>query len=231
MKFGSLFAGIGGIDLGLERAGMECAWQVEIDPYCQKVLVKHWPEVRRHKDVRECGAADLDSVDLICGGFPRQDISYAGKGAGLPGKRSSLWWEMLRTIRLVRPRFALVENVAALLKRGMGRALGDLAESGYNAEWDCLPASAFGARHLRTRVFIIATTTVLANIDSEQTRYLVGHPPAVERWLRLGKPNSGDGWLWPDESWVDRLRCLGNAVVPQVAEWIGRRIMDYAGGE
>ena len=91
--FGSLFAGIGGIDLGLERAGMKCAWQVEIDPYAQKVLEKHWPEVKRYSDIRDCGADNLDVVDLICGGFPCQDISYAGKGAGIEGERSGLWKE------------------------------------------------------------------------------------------------------------------------------------------
>jgi len=241
MKFGSLFTGIGGIDLGLERAGMECAWQVEIDPFCQKVLAKHWPEVARYEDIREVGSHNLGPVDLICGGFPCQDISYAGKGSGLSGERSGLWREMLRTIRMVRPRLALVENVAALLRRGMGRVLGDMAESGYDAEWDCLPAAAFGARHFRERVFIIATPGVLANTPIINQGDMGRLPPSVERWRRLGEPNSETGWLWPNESGVgrraygvprgvDRLRCLGNAVVPQVAEWMGRRLIDSTGG-
>src|SRR4051812_11674256 len=93
MIFGSLFAGIGGIDLGLERAGMRCAWQVEIDDYATRVLAKHWPNVHRERDVRTCGAANLAPVDLICGGFPCQDISYAGRGEGLGGARSGLWYE------------------------------------------------------------------------------------------------------------------------------------------
>ncbi len=106
MKFGSLFAGIGGFDLGLERAGMECRWQVEIDDYATKVLEKHWPDVKRYRDIRDVN--DLEWVDLICGGFPCQDISYAGKGAGIEGARSGLWSEYARIIRLVRPRFTEV---------------------------------------------------------------------------------------------------------------------------
>ena len=95
MTFGSLFSGIGGIDLGLERAGMECKWQVEIDPYCQKVLAKHWPDVRRYDDVRSVGADTLEAVDLIAGGFPCQDVSVAGKRAGLKeGTKSGLWFEI-----------------------------------------------------------------------------------------------------------------------------------------
>src|SRR4051812_10602658 len=127
LTFGSLFAGIGGIDLGLERAGMQCKWQVEINDYATRVLAKHWPDVHRERDVRACGAHNLTTVDLICGGFPCQDISYAGKGAGLAGRRSGLWFEYARIIRELEPRYVLVENVAALLDRGMGDVLGSLA--------------------------------------------------------------------------------------------------------
>ncbi len=157
MRFGSLFAGIGGMDLGLERAGMECAWQVEIDDYCQRVLTKHWPDVPKFGDIRDCGKDNLEPVDLICGGFPCQDISYAGKGAGIAeGTRSGLWSEYHRIICELRPRYVLVENMAALLVRGIDRVLGDLAAGGYDAEWDCIPASAVGAPHRRDRVFVIA---------------------------------------------------------------------------
>lgn len=154
MTYGSLFTGIGGIDLGLYRAGMTCKWQVEIDPFCQRVLAKHWPHVKRYGDIRTVG--ELEGVDLIAGGFPCQDISYAGAGAGIDGARSGLWGEMLRIIRLVRPQFVLVENVSALLTRGIERVLGELAASGYDAEWQSLPAAAFGAPHIRDRVFILA---------------------------------------------------------------------------
>ena len=122
--FGSLFAGIGGFDLGFERAGFECKWQVEIDPYCQRVLAKHWPNVRRHDDVRTFPPSNPDEwgIDVICGGFPCQDISFAGHGAGLAGERSGLWSELLRVTGVLRPSFVVVENVAALLSRGMGKA-------------------------------------------------------------------------------------------------------------
>ncbi len=122
LTFGSLFAGIGGFDLGFERAGLECKWQVEIDPYCQRVLAKHWPEVRRHDDIRTFPPDGSDEwrVDVICGGFPCQDISDAGKRAGIDGERSGLWAEYARILGAIRPRFAVVENVAALLDNGMG---------------------------------------------------------------------------------------------------------------
>jgi DNA (cytosine-5)-methyltransferase 1 len=157
MKFGSLFCGIGGFDLGLERAGMQCAWQVEIDPYAQKVLAKHWPDVRRHADVCTFPPEEGNwEVDVICGGFPCQDISYAGKGAGLAGARSGLWYEFARIIGDLRPRYVIVENVSALLTRGMGEVLGTLASLGYDAEWHVIPASAVGAPHRRDRVWIVA---------------------------------------------------------------------------
>lgn len=154
--FGSLFSGIGGIDLGLERAGMRCEWQVEIDDYATKVLAKHWPDTPRFRDVRECGKHNLAHVDLIAGGFPCQDISDAGQRAGIEGERSGLWAHFYRIICELQPRYVLVENVAALTHRGMGRVLGDLAAGGYDAEWQILPAAAFGAPHIRERVFIVA---------------------------------------------------------------------------
>jgi DNA (cytosine-5)-methyltransferase 1 len=165
MTFGSLFAGIGGFDLGLERAGMTCKWQVEIDDYASRVLAKHWPDVPRHGDVRTFPTADRDwSVDLICGGFPCQDISVAGKGAGLAGARSGLWYEFARIIREVGPRWVIVENVRALTSRGLGTVLADLARLGFDAEWHCIPASAVGAPHRRERIWIVA----FRNTDSER---------------------------------------------------------------
>jgi DNA (cytosine-5)-methyltransferase 1 len=264
MRFGSLFSGIGGMDLGLERAGMQCAWQVEIDDYATKVLAKHWPAVPRFRDVRECGRHNLASVDLIAGGFPCQDISNAGKRAGIDGERSGLWSEFHRIICELRPRFVLVENVAALLGRGMGRVLGDLAASGYDAEWDVLPASAFGAPHIRERVFILAYTAHVGTGRRQQfkessedagyvadafsaglsvasragIRVLSKSPESFSR-CELCRRVTETGRAWeveptvgrvangiPDR--VDQIRGLGNAVVPQVAEWIGRRILEAA---
>jgi len=225
LTFGSLFAGIGGIDLGLERAGMRCAWQVEIDDYATRVLQKHWPDVPKFRDVRECGAHNLPAIDLIAGGFPCQDISEAGYGAGLDGERSGLWFEFARIIRELRPRYALIENVPALLFRGIDRVLADLAGAGYDAEWGVLSACAFGAPHTRERVFILAYTAsewamqrrrIEQPTNRETQRY-------VDSWANQSEPvRMADGV--PDR--MDRLRGLGNAVVPQVAEFIGRCIVE-----
>lgn len=148
-----LFSGIGGFSLGLERAGMRTVAFCEIEPYCRAVLKKHWPGVPCIDDVR---TDEFPEADVISAGFPCQDISFAGNGAGLAGERSGLYREVIRAIRLVRPDFAVLENVAALLSRGLDTVLGDLAEVGYDAEWHCIPASAVGAPHRRDRIWIIA---------------------------------------------------------------------------
>ncbi len=156
-----LFSGIGGFSLGLERTGgFETVAFCEIEPFPRKVLAKHWPDVPIYDDVRtltaERLAADGIGVDVICGGFPCQDISLAGKGAGIEGERSGLWSEYARLIGELRPCYVIVENVAALLSRGLGRVLGDLAAIGFDAEWHCIPASAVGAPHRRDRLWIVA---------------------------------------------------------------------------
>jgi len=162
-----LFSGIGGFSLGLERSkydgeinGFETVAFCEIEEFPRRVLAKHWPNVPCYRDVRKLTAeqlaADGIAVDVICGGFPCQDISTAGKGAGLAGERSGLWSEIARLVGELAPRFVIVENVAALLGRGLGDVLGDLASLGYDAEWHCIPASAVGAPHRRDRVWIIA---------------------------------------------------------------------------
>jgi DNA (cytosine-5)-methyltransferase 1 len=271
MTFGSLFAGIGGFDLGLERAGMTCKWQVEIDDYANRVLAKHWPDVPRHGDVRTFPTAARDwGVDVICGGFPCQDISIAGKGAGLAGARSGLWYEYARIIGELRPRYVIVENVAALLARGMGTVLGDLSTLGYDAEWHVIPASAVGAPHRRERVWIVAHA-IGERLRVRRRSEATGSPGGgegeghkreriradfgaacqgvsdadhqgesdvpVNGQARRGLPElaGGHGWwsVEPDvgrvahgvPARVDRLRGLGNAVVPQVVEVIGRAII------
>jgi DNA (cytosine-5)-methyltransferase 1 len=156
LTFGSLFAGVGGFDLGFERAGFQCKWQVEIDDYATKILERHWPDVHRERDIRQCGRHNLERVDCIIGGFPCQDISYAGKGAGLDGARSGLFFEAIRLVCELRPRSVVLENVAGLLTRGLDRVLGTLAEIGFDAEWHCIPAAAVGAPHIRDRVFVLA---------------------------------------------------------------------------
>jgi DNA (cytosine-5)-methyltransferase 1 len=156
-----LFSGIGGFSLGLERTGgFETVAFCEIEDYPRRVLEKHWPGVPIYDDVRTLTADTLArdgiAVDVICGGFPCQDLSFAGRRAGLEGARSGLWSEYARLIGELRPRFVLVENVPGLLSLGMGAVLGDLAALGYDATWDCIPAAAVGAPHRRDRVWLIA---------------------------------------------------------------------------
>lgn len=225
MTFGSLFSGIGGMDLGLERAGMECRWQVEIDPYCTKVLKRHWPNVRRFGDITYVDPKELGTVDLIAGGFPCQDVSHAGKRVGIDGARSGLWAHQLRLVRHLRPRFVLVENVTGLLDRGIGRVLGDLARFGYDAEWTVLSACAFGAPHPRERLFILAYPTSLG--EGQLRRLKCSRQSAPQRDIHWAKSEPEcERVLDGVPNRVDRLTGLGNAVVPQVAEWIGRRILE-----
>lgn len=184
-----LFSGIGGFSLGLERAGFRTVAFCELDPWCRRVLAKHWPGVPIYDDVRDLDAARLRAdgigrIDLICGGFPCQDVSLAGKGAGLDGERSGLWREFARLVGELRPDHALVENVGALLGRGLARVLGDLAEIGYDAEWHAIPAAAVGAHHLRDRVWIIASTAADADGAGQRERgrgglHCAGQAPAL----------------------------------------------------
>jgi len=196
--FGSLFAGIGGIDLGLERAGWTCRFQVEWDAFCQRVLAAHWPDVPRYGDITTVDWSGVERVDLLAGGFPCQPVSGAGKKQAQADARW-LWPEFARAIRALRPRLVLVENVPNLLAVNGGSAfgdvLGDMAACGYDAEWDCIPAAAVGALHDRDRVFIVAYPI------SERVRAW-GHrqdggpqgaaegAPSERQWLR---PNPGDG--------------------------------------
>jgi DNA (cytosine-5)-methyltransferase 1 len=258
-----LFSGIGGFSLGLERAGMRTVAFCEIDPFCRRVLAKHWPDVEISADVTQRGFVSGEA-DIITAGFPCQDISLAGEGAGLAGARSGLYRHVIRAIRLVRPKFAVLENVAALLARGMGTVVGDMAEVGYDAEWHCIPASAVGAPHRRDRVWIVGYPfpsglegyagngeigAQLGRLISRQDGPV--SPPGLRenvadaaRELFDGAGTTGPGWRgqstnrrwWSAEpdvgrvangvrSRVDRLKALGNAVVPQIPEIIGRAIM------
>lgn len=235
--FGSLFAGIGGMDLGLERAGWECRWQVEINPYRRSVLERHWPKVRRYNDVREVGA-DLEPVTLLAGGFPCKGVSPGGLKQGLAHPESGLWSEFARIIGVVRPRLVLVENSSDLPRRGLVRVLGDLAELGFDAEWSVVSACAMGAPHARRRLFLVAYRQ--GSHGPDQSACL---PSFRQAW-----PESrGDGGVegrrpgWLPEPAVDRvahgiprgvvshpLEALGSAVVPVVAEGIGRWLRTVA---
>ena len=257
LTVGSLFTGIGGFDLGLERAGMRVLWQCESDDYCRRVLAHHWPNVPCYDDVRQLRGTgrQVEPVDVLCGGFPCQDLSVAGKGAGIDGARSGLWSEYARLIGELRPRYVIVENVSALLGRGLGRVLGDLSEVGYDAEWDCLPACAFGAPHQRDRVWLVAYPggdDGVADPDSSRPAHLregEARRRVVSSRPGMGATAGGSGEPgWSTSEWwatepdvgrvahgvparVDRLRSLGTALVPQIAEWIGQRIVTWEHGQ
>lgn len=234
-----LFSGIGAFSLGLEATGLfRTAAFCEIEKYPRAVLKRHWPEVPCYDDVRNISAARLASdglqIDAICGGFPCQDISLAGKGAGLDGERSGLWSEIARLVGELEPRFLIVENVSALLGRGLDRVLRDLAALGYDAEWHCIPASYVGLRHLRDRIWIVAypkrysiqgrahfTETWRQKSRAEQLARLVQPRPwptissARDRGTGHGVANG-----------THRNRAIGNAVVPHIPELIGWTISD-----
>ena len=215
-------------DLGLERAGHECVGQCEIDPYALKVLEKHWPDVPRFGDILAINPHKLPKSQLWTAGFPCQDISNAGKRKGIKGSRSGLFFWFMRMVREVCPEYILLENVSALLVRGMGEVLAELAGSGYDAEWRVLRASDFGAPHQRERVFIVAYR--------DGQRIEGGWKTPLSRQLGFswceGIRGVEDLQNRPDlpEPLIRRIThglgrrvdCCGNAVVPQVAEYIGR---------
>jgi DNA (cytosine-5)-methyltransferase 1 len=254
-----LFSGIGGFTLGMEWAG---GWRtvqfVEREPFCQAVLRKHWPAVPIHDDIT---TFDGFRADAVVGGFPCQDISLAGKGAGLAGGRSGLWWEMHRVIAQARPRWCIIENVPALRSRGLDTVLRSLDSIGFDAEWHCLPAAAIGARHRRDRVWIVAYAKssrwagggglrgVQAGEESDaaSSREAVSHAirhgleRRIEAWAAAGAAGrsgnaGGPGWwaIEPDVGRVadgvpartHRLRALGNAIVPQIAQIITETLND-----
>lgn len=159
MTIGSLFSGIGGLELGLEWAGLgPVMWQVEIDPKCRNCLAKHWPDAERFEDVCKVGSAELKPVDIICGGFPCQDVSSAGKRAGLSGARSGLWSEMARVIGELRPRWVVIENVASGGRKWVDAIRIELDRLGYGSLPIPLSAADCGAWHERARIFVVAYT-------------------------------------------------------------------------
>jgi DNA (cytosine-5)-methyltransferase 1 len=227
MKIGSLFSGIGGLELGLERAGVgHTVWQVEKDEFCRRVLAKHWPDVTRYEDVTTVDWSNVERADVLCGGFPCQDISPAGRGAGLEGEHSGLWAHFAEAIRVVRPRYVVVENSTSLLVRGMGTVLADLASSGLDAEWDCVPAAAVGAPHLRARLFILAHPRRVGDEADDALQAGWDVPQLRPGWQAAPDvPRVDDGPPYVVDS-ADRMHALGNAVVPQVSEVVGRRLLE-----
>lgn len=253
-----LFSGIGGFSLGLERAGMRTVAFCEIDPYCRKVLRKHWPDVPIHEDVRRLDASAITNpVDLVCGGFPCQPFSLAGKRCGEADDRH-LWPEMLRIVQVFQPSWVIGENVVGLISMGLDQVLSDLEGIGYACQAFVIPAVAVDASHRRDRVWVVAHTNgnrrqragevwkgrpctsrlckAFPNADS--AGWEKQHTSAIPENKGLGNWASSPRWCpWPVEPGVgrvvdgiphrvDRLRALGNAVVPQVVEVIGRTIME-----
>ncbi len=278
MKVLSLFSGIGGMDLGLERAGMTIVGQCEIDPYCRRVLAKHWPKVWRHDDVRtlcrrigdcdaetedgevrcpihdqefgECACVGTDQfndevgeIDIIAAGFECQDISIANwtGAAGIEGTRSRLWGEVARIVCELRPRWLLLENSTEIVARGLERVLCDLAAIGYDAEWTCVQARRFGSPHNRERWYSVAYPTevgqqaflddrIRQHVETESLdREFAGVAVKTRGfWARESPPVFVDDGL-PAGVVGRSLAACGNAQVVQVAEFIGRAIMDQRG--
>jgi DNA (cytosine-5)-methyltransferase 1 len=235
-----LFSGIGGFSLGLERTGgFETVAFCEIEPFPRRVLAKHWPGVPIYEDVRTLTADTLArdgiGVDVICGGFPCQDISYAGFGAGIDGERSGLWWEIDRLIGELDPLIVVLENVAALLDRGMGDVLGALSSRRFDAEWDTVTACSVGHTHVRPRVFIVANShcfdgrerlrdSLARSFRSVQALDCFAGTRARQR-ARLANPSALYGGADGVPFGSDRNRAIGNAVVSEIPELIGRAIL------
>ena len=278
------FSGIGGFSYAAEKlvGGFKTVAFIECEPFCQKVLKKHWPHVEQFHDIRTYNPEPY-SAEVICGGFPCQDISVAGQGKGITKEtRSGLFYELVRVIRLVRPKFIVLENVAAIINNGLGIVLGELAEAGFDCEWTCIPASALGACHQRDRWWLVAYPNDNGSSSTKKSRsFEKTNGGAEERQNETGKsqrssqsrnsevvqldvayPSSDrlQGQIRPrlsrqtwsqkdsrrlDSNWrlyesepvlcrgddglsnrMDRLKCLGNSVVPQVAAIPLQRVLD-----
>lgn len=260
LSIGSLFSGIGGLELGLEWAGLgPVRWQCEIDPFCRAVLAKHWPNTKRFEDVTR--PRDYPKVDLICGGFPCQDVSSAGRRRGLGGERSSLWWHFARVVEQVRPHFVVVENVTSGKVRWLPHVRHQMHLLGYETQALGIAARDVGAPHRRERVFVVANASrvllrkqpgwrsgsnrtdqavvggdgrkgSMADSIGEGSQGLLDTKPLLAD--RGGRVQGRDDWATEPNvgrvahgvsNRVDRLRALGNAVVPQCAEIAGHVIM------
>lgn len=231
-----LFSGIGGFSLGLERAGFKTVAFCEIDAKCRKVLRKHWKDVPIYEDVRALTSEQLTrdgiEVDVICGGFPCQDISTAGKGEGIVGERSGLWNEYFRLVRELKPQYVLIENVSALRSKGLTLVIQNLSEIGYMGEFHCISAAALGAPHQRDRLWIIAYP------NGKRTQVQIeGQHTTVQMLGSDGKDWKVGTNYWATEPRVcgvadglpnrmDRIKQLGNSVIPQIPYLIGKSILN-----
>jgi DNA (cytosine-5)-methyltransferase 1 len=222
-----LFSGIGGFSLGLERAGMQTVAFCEIGDYCRTLLARHWPGMPIYSDIQLLNSRRLQydhipKIDLICGGYPCQPFSVAGKQRGDKDPRH-LWPEMHRLIREIRPRWVVCENVAGHIELGLDTVLDDLEAAGYAATAFVIPACAVGAPHRRDRVWIVAHSRSVGFFNTATAR-LAPHLSGSTAWRELPSPfTCGSNDVIP--RWMDRLKALGNAVVPQIPEAIGKTIL------
>ena len=240
MNYLDLFSGIGGFALAAKRTwkdNLNIVGFCEIEPYAQKVLNKNFPGVPVYTDIKELDGNKFKNIDLITGGFPCQDISIAGYGVGIEGKRSGLWSEMFRIISEIRPRFALIENVSAITFRGGTRVISDLAEIGYDTEWQTISAAYVGALHRRNRMWFVSYPS---DSRSKYSKYGEGQENTEQTKMVCERKRSifGNKEEFREEICstefvrksngiphrMDRIKGLGNAIVPQVAEIIMERI-------
>ena len=256
MRFISFFAGYGGLDLGLERAGHKCIAQSEINPHALDVLHRHWPDGLSLGDITLITEQDLPDADMYVAGFPCQNISSAGKKEGIHGPKSGLFFDFARLVRAKRPRLILLENVSMLTSGngGLLEVLGELAESGYNAEWETLPCGIFGAPHQRHRTFVVGYADCDCDCEPNRSQHdeTSWMPPVVANsehaWRALRGPlgrawGSGQSVPWDRNgkctdsalavllddgisNRMERLRGYGNSASPIVAEYIGRLLME-----
>ena len=246
LTIGSLFSGIGGLDLGIERglasAGVaaETIWQVEQSDYCRRILSRHWPHAERYTDVRTVTAETVHPIDVLVGGFPCQDISTAGKGAGLAGEKSGLFFEMARIVRELEPRIVVMENVSAITYRGLDVVLGTMAALGYDARWGGLRASEVGAPHRRERWFCVCWLA-----DNDRQRGTTRARLAAGGGSDLSDPDRGDrggssmadSYSSTGDRWTDQPRRVakGRAFAigdgsHEMADSIGSDIRSVPGG-
>ena len=262
LTIGSLFSGIGGLDLGLERAGLgPVLWQVEKDEFCRSVLAGHWPNAKRFEDIKEVGS-ELEAVDIICGGFPCQPVSVAGRRKAQQDDRW-LWPEFARIVSVKKPRLVVFENVPGLRSAGLRSVLADLASLGFDVEWACVAASDLGAPHQRRRIFAVASDTMRlgvrqqpgwlcrafesarAPVDRPFAEAIIASDPDGLRRLESARIFAEQrgwsrkcGWSLGEIARVDdglsgtlgkARKALGNAVVVQAAEVVGRAITHILG--
>jgi DNA (cytosine-5)-methyltransferase 1 len=241
LNVGSLFSGIGGFEIGFKEQGYSIEYFVESDAYCREVLRKNFPGIPIYGNIATIDFRKLPKVDVLTGGFPCQDISIAGKHIGIEGGRSSLWKEYARAINECKPKYAIIENSPLLASRGLETVLQNISEMGYDAEWSCLQASWFGNFQKRERMFIIAYMQMLGFIHAwddsckgKGVKRFFEAIPIEGRTIgdkeRLQEQICSTKFIRNRNGIpcrVDRIKCCGNAVVPDVSRWIAKRLKDF----